>query len=125
MHLILGGKDKGSDMTALAGLAAEKCKAVYTIGALGETIALLVDTAAEAASAETRRPDSCGGVSWPAEAAEVVRCGELEKAVEAIRKRVKPGDVVLLSPACASWDQFENYEQRGERFIEYVHKPMP
>lgn len=120
VHLILGGKDKGSDMKPLAGLAAQKCKAVYTVGALGETIAGLVDTAAEAASAGAERPDSCGGVSWPAETAEVVRCGDLETAVAAIRDRVKPGDVVLLSPACASWDQFENYEQRGERFIELV-----
>lgn len=120
IHLILGGKDKGSDMTPLAGLASEKCKAVYTIGALGETIAGLVDTAAEAASAESVRPDTCGGVSWPAAMAEVVRCGELETAVAEIKQRVKPGDVVLLSPACASWDQFENYEQRGERFIELV-----
>lgn len=120
IHLILGGKDKGSDMTPLAGLAAEKCKAVYTIGALGDTIAGLVDTAAEAASAGADRPDSCGGVSWPAETAEVVRCGELDQAVAEIKQRVQPGDVVLLSPACASWDQFENYEQRGERFIELV-----
>jgi len=120
IHLILGGKDKGSDMTPLAKLASEKCKAVYTIGALGETIAGLIDTAAEAASAETQRPDSCGGVSWPAATAEVVRCGELDVAVAEIKQRVHPGDVVLLSPACASWDQFENYEQRGERFIELV-----
>ncbi|MFK7789357.1 MAG: glutamate ligase domain-containing protein, partial [Phycisphaeraceae bacterium] len=120
IHLILGGKDKGSDMTPLAGLASEKCKAVYTIGALGETIAGLVQTAADAASAEAVRPESCGGVSWPAATAEVVRCGDLEIAVTAIQERIKPGDVVLLSPACASWDQFENYEQRGERFIELV-----
>jgi len=127
VHLILGGKDKGSDMKPLAGLAASTCKAVYTIGALGETIAglidMAIDTAAEAASAGAQRPDSCGGVSWPAEShqsAEVVRCGELNTAVAEIRKRVSPGDVVLLSPACASWDQFENYEQRGERFIELV-----
>ncbi len=120
IHLILGGKDKGSDMKPLAGLAAEKCKAVYTIGALGETIAGLIDTAAEATSAEAQRPDTCGGVSWPEATAEVVRCGELDQAVAEIKQRIKPGDVVLLSPACASWDQFDNYEQRGERFIELV-----
>lgn len=120
IHLILGGKDKGSDMARLAGLVAERCKAVYTIGALGETIAGLCEAFQPA---EAGRPGSCGGVSWPAETAEVVRCGELDKAVAEIQKRVKPGDVVLLSPACASWDQFENYEQRGERFIELVQSP--
>ena len=108
-------------MKPLAGLAADKCKAVYTIGALGDTIAGLVDRAAEAASAGAERPNACGGVSWPAATAEVVRCGELETAVAEIGKRVTPGDVVLLSPACASWDQFENYEQRGERFIDLVN----
>lgn len=120
VHLILGGKDKGSDMKPLAGLAADKCKAVYTIGALGDTIAGLVETAAEPTSAVPDRPNSCGGVSWPAATAEVVRCGDLDAAVNEIKQRVQPGDVVLLSPACASWDQFENYEQRGERFIELV-----
>ncbi|MEO0475279.1 MAG: UDP-N-acetylmuramoyl-L-alanine--D-glutamate ligase, partial [Planctomycetota bacterium] len=56
IHLILGGKDKGSDMKPLAVLAAEQCRAVYTIGALGDTIAGLIDTADEAASAELARP---------------------------------------------------------------------
>lgn len=127
IHLILGGKDKGSDMQSLAGLASEKCKAVYTIGALGDTIAGLLDTAAESVSGEAAaaRPDSCGGVSWPPATAEVVRCGDLDQAVAAIQQRVRPGDVVLLSPACASWDQFENYEQRGERFIELVKGESP
>ncbi|MGB0768426.1 MAG: Mur ligase family protein, partial [Phycisphaeraceae bacterium] len=120
IHLVLGGKDKGSDMTALVSLAASRCKAVYTIGALGDTIARLVDAAGEAASAGAERPGSCGGVSWPAATAEVVRCGELERAMDEIAARVKPGDVVLLSPACASWDQFENYEARGDRFIALV-----
>ncbi|MEM9345711.1 MAG: UDP-N-acetylmuramoyl-L-alanine--D-glutamate ligase [Planctomycetota bacterium] len=120
IHLILGGKDKGSDMKPLAALAAEQCKAVYTIGALGGTIAGLIEN--EASRSLPDRPNSCGGVSWPVPIAEVVRCGDLDKAVAEIQQRVKPGDVVLLSPACASWDQFENYEQRGERFIALVNE---
>ena len=118
IHLILGGMDKGSDMSPLAAIAAEKCKAVYTIGALGDTIAGLIQD--EASRAVSDRPTTCGGVNWPAAAAEAVHCGTLDSAVVEIKQRVKPGDVVLLSPACASWDQFENYEQRGERFISLV-----
>lgn len=123
LHIILGGKDKGSDLKPLAGLAASKCKAVYTIGALGDTIAELIDDAASRAVPD--RPNSCGGVSWPAQTAEVVRCGDLDTAIKEIQQRVKPGDVVLLSPACASWDQFENYEQRGERFVALVTSTAP
>jgi len=103
VHLILGGYDKGSDLKLLADFARGACKAVYTVGETGEGVAL----AAEAASPQ---------------GAEVVRCGTLERALEAIRERVSSGDVVLLSPGCASWDQFENYEQRGARFVELVRK---
>lgn len=99
-HIILGGYDKGSDLKPLAGFASEQCAGIYTIGVTGEVIR----TAAEAASA----------------AAEVVGCGDLDTAVRDAVKRAKPGQVVLLSPACASWDQFDNYERRGERFIELV-----
>jgi UDP-N-acetylmuramoylalanine--D-glutamate ligase len=100
VHLILGGYDKGSDLAPLAGFARARCKAVYTIGATGDAVA----SAAEAA---------VGGAA-------VVRCGTLERAVEAVGEQVVAGDVVLLSPGCASWDQFENYERRGDRFIELV-----
>jgi len=108
IHIILGGYDKGSDLTPLASFAAERCAGVYTIGDTGEEIR----TAAEATSAK-------GGLSGGAKAT-VVRCVELDIAVREMVKRAKPGHVVLLSPACASWDQFENYEQRGGRFIELV-----
>lgn len=113
IHLILGGKDKGSDLRPLANLAASACKAVYTIGDLGEAIAERIDQADPSADcAESDRADERG--------AAVVRCGTLEQAVQAIGRRVEPGDVVLLSPGCASWDQFANYEARGDRFVSLV-----
>jgi UDP-N-acetylmuramoylalanine--D-glutamate ligase len=100
VHVILGGYDKGSDLTPLAGLAARTCVGLYTIGTTGDGIA----AAAEAAPGD----------------AKVVRCGELAEAVQRAVDNAKPGQAVLLSPGCASWDQFDNYEQRGERFIELV-----
>ncbi len=112
-HVILGGYDKGSDLAGLAQLAAEHAKAVYTVGATGDAIA----DAAEAWEQITARPDTCGGVAWPAERAAVVRCGGLDQAVRAIGSAVQPGEVVLLSPGCASWGQFANYQARGEAFV--------
>lgn len=103
LHVILGGYDKQSDLAELASSVAYKNAVVYTIGATGELIARLV-----------------GSARWGE--AEVVRCGTLERAVEEMRCRVGSGDVVLLSPGCASWDQFDNYERRGERFIELVRR---
>lgn len=103
-HIILGGYDKGSDLKPLAGFASEHCAGIYTIGVTGEVIA----TAAQAASA----------------VCEVVRCETLDVAIREAVNRAKPGQVVLLSPACASWDQFDNYERRGERFIERVKQTI-
>lgn len=100
-HLILGGSDKGSDLTPLAHHAARRCRALYTIGQTGPAIA-------EAA----RHADSCE--------AEIVPCGDLDTAMEAIARRLRRGEAVVLSPGCASYDQYANYEQRGQRFIEAV-----
>ena len=51
-----------------------------------------------------------------------ILCEDLEEAVKVCAEKAEPGDAVLLSPACASWGQFDNYEQRGDMFKEYVKK---
>lgn len=101
VHAILGGYDKGSDLTPLARHAAARCAAIYTLGQTGEAIA-------EAARAA------------PASAARVTRCDSLEAAVAAAVEAARAGTVVLLSPGCASWGMFEDYERRGEAFTESV-----
>ncbi len=106
-HIILGGYDKGSDLVNLIAHAVSKCAGLYTIGDTGAGISkrgVFMIT-------KSLIPDAI---------AEVVNCGELDAAVREAVKRAQPGQVVLLSPGCASWDQFDNYEQRGERFIELV-----
>ncbi|MBV9182980.1 MAG: UDP-N-acetylmuramoyl-L-alanine--D-glutamate ligase [Acidobacteria bacterium] len=99
IHLILGGKDKGSDYTVLGDLLRARVKQVYTIGAAAEKIH-----------------------SQTQQAAKVVASGTIESAVRQAAEAAKPGDVVLLAPACASFDQFEDYQQRGRVFKELVHK---
>lgn len=106
-HIILGGYDKGSDFFDLAFKSAVGCVGVYTIGDTGENIHECVEAVVA----------RCG---VPCEVKVILDCGELDVAVREAVKRAQPGQVVLLSPGCASWDQFDNYEQRGERFIELV-----
>lgn len=101
LHLILGGYDKKADLKELARHAAERCVAIYTIGQTGNAIA-------EAAG-------KCEGAVCA-----VHRCGTLEKAAEKAIAQAKAGQTVLLSPACASWDQFDHFEQRGRHFAEQV-----
>ncbi len=97
IHLILGGKDKGSDYSVLNSLLRERVKAVYTIGAAAEKIQTQI-----------------------AGAAEIVSAGTLENAVKRAAQSAQPGDVVLLAPACASFDQFQSYEHRGRVFKDVV-----
>ena len=97
IHLILGGKDKNSNYADLSDLLRKRVKTVYIIG-----------SAAEKIESQIR-----GMVP-------IVSCETLDKAVAAAAKAARPGDVVLLSPACSSFDQFENYEHRGRVFKQLV-----
>jgi UDP-N-acetylmuramoylalanine--D-glutamate ligase len=101
IHLILGGKDKGSDYTVLNDLLGQRVKRVYTIGLAAAKIESQIVSAERA------------GV-------EVVHAETLETAIKRAAAVAQPGDVVLLAPACASFDQFRNYEHRGARFKEIV-----
>jgi len=116
VRIILGGSDKGSDLAPLARFAAERCVGVYTIGTTGDAVA----DAAQAYEPPTGRPESCGAVAWPPPTATVRRCGTLDAAMDAIAADVKAGENVVLSPGCASWDQFVNYEKRGDAFVARV-----
>jgi UDP-N-acetylmuramoylalanine--D-glutamate ligase len=97
IHLILGGKDKASDYTLLNHLLRSRVKRVYTIGAAAAKIESQIKGAAEIDHAEI-----------------------LENAVQQASKAAERGDIVLLAPACASFDQFRNYEHRGRVFKETV-----
>jgi len=97
--IVLGGKDKGSDYTVLQKPLREKAILALLIGAAADKIEKQIT----------------GSVA-------IERAGTLERAVEAAAMAARAGDVVVLAPACASFDQFENYEQRGRVFKELVKK---
>jgi UDP-N-acetylmuramoylalanine--D-glutamate ligase len=97
IHLILGGKDKNSDYRLMRPLIQERVKAIYTIGAAAEKIITHVEGSAP-----------------------IVNSGTLDIAVGKAADAAQPGDIVLLAPACSSFDQFQNYEQRGQVFKDLV-----
>lgn len=101
--LIAGGSSKGSDFGELARKIKERVKYLVVLGQTAEEISKAVQA-----------------VGFTA----VLRAGSLQEAVELARKAAEPGDIVLLSPACASFDMFRNYEHRGEVFKEIV-KNLP
>jgi UDP-N-acetylmuramoylalanine--D-glutamate ligase len=98
VHLILGGSLKGGGFEGLREPVAARVRACYLIGEASDRLASDLEPA---------------GVP-------LHRCGDLEHAVAAARAAAQPGETVLLSPACASYDQFRDYEQRGDRFRELV-----
>ena len=99
--LIAGGFDKGSDYDEWIRSFGGKVKHLVLIGQTREKIR-----------------DAAFRLGF----SDIILCNNLEEAVQVCHKLSKPGDACLLSPACASWGQFENYEQRGNMFKEYVHQ---
>ena len=97
--IILGGKDKGSDYTVLETPLREKAILALLIGAAANKIEKQI----------------AGSVA-------IEQAGTIERAVETAAHAARPGDVVLLAPACASFDQFQNYEHRGRVFKELVRQ---
>jgi UDP-N-acetylmuramoylalanine--D-glutamate ligase len=97
--VILGGKDKGSDYTVLQKPLREKAILALLIGAAAEKIEKQISGSVALERAET-----------------------LERAVETASHAARRGDVVLLAPACASFDQFQNYEHRGRVFKDLVRQ---
>lgn len=95
--LILGGKDKAGEFERMRELVSQKTRAVMTIGTAAGRIASALDGAAA-----------------------IVAAGDMQHAVAHAREHAKSGDIVLLSPACASFDQYRNFEHRGEHFEELV-----
>ena len=99
VRLILGGSRKGEDFAPLAAALGPNVGAVYVIGETAEELARAI-------------PDT-------------IRAGDLASAVERAAAAAQPGEVVLLSPACASYDQFRDFEERGEEFRRLVENlPM-
>ncbi len=94
VHAIMGGSLKGGDFSELESDVSASCRACYLIGEAADRLA---------------HDLSGSGV-------ELVRCGDMERAVAEASRRARTGETVLLSPACASFDQYSDYEERGEHF---------
>jgi UDP-N-acetylmuramoylalanine--D-glutamate ligase len=99
LWIILGGKDKNSDYTVLREPLHTKARAALLIGGAAAKIA-----------------GQLGNDTAP-----LIQCGTLAEAVQKAHRLAEPGDTVLLAPACASFDQFESFEQRGRVFKELVN----
>lgn len=99
VYLILGGKDKGNDYTKIDNQVQRIVKKIYAIGSSSDKIKKHFESFVN-----------------------VRKVRSLKEAIKLARKEAHPGEVVLLSPACASFDMFENYEDRGRKFKEAVNE---
>ncbi len=115
--LIAGGDGKGQDFSPLKAACERACRAVLLIGRDGPLIAEVLN---EAKSAFIPDADGEGENFLP-----VLQVPTLEMAVQMAANFAEPGDAVLLSPACASWDMFRNYAHRAEVFIDSVKALQP
>jgi UDP-N-acetylmuramoylalanine--D-glutamate ligase len=108
--LLAGGYDKGTPFDELAHAARHHTKATIVYGA---TAAKLLQAFERASRQEGLEPTQVGR-------AQVIQCADLETALRQAVALTAPGDIVLLSPACASYDQFLHYEARGDFFRTWV-----
>jgi len=100
LRLILGGSLKGEDFESFVRDLPENVRSIYLVGAATDELAAALDAAGRTYS----------------------RAGDLSTAVSGAAAQAEPGDVVLLSPACASYDQFANFEERGDTFRRLVQE---
>jgi UDP-N-acetylmuramoylalanine--D-glutamate ligase len=100
LRLILGGSLKGEDFGSFARELPANVRSIYLIGTATDELAAALDAAGR----------------------EYDRAGDLPSAVSRAAADARPGDVVLLSPACASFDQFANFEERGDTFRRLVEE---
>ncbi|MCA9040545.1 MAG: UDP-N-acetylmuramoyl-L-alanine--D-glutamate ligase [Planctomycetaceae bacterium] len=102
--LLAGGSDKGSDLRPFAGAMFERCKQIVL---MGETAGQLTDYLTQQQEAELQ--------TWS-----IAKC--FDEAMQQAWRVSEPGDIILLSPGCASYGWFRDFRERGERFVEYYHK---
>ncbi|HEV7300195.1 MAG TPA: UDP-N-acetylmuramoyl-L-alanine--D-glutamate ligase [Tepidisphaeraceae bacterium] len=101
---IVGGYDSQAPLTAMCNALTERAKAVLCIGAVGPQIAaILAESVSQTAAA-------------------VYECGDLATAIRIAKQNAAAGDIVLLSTGCKSYDQFTNFEDRGEQFAELARQ---
>ncbi len=109
--LLLGGREKHLPLEKMAAEACRRCRAVVVFG----EAAPVLEESLRAAAKDVGPEESC----------QILRVGSLAEAVTSAQGAARPGDVVLLSPACASFDAFDNFEQRGAEFRRLVETLGP
>ncbi len=120
--LIAGGYDKGMSFDGMASVLVRRARAAVLIGATADAIEAAIGKAgvAHAAGGKANAAHATGGKTGTTDALTIARSDSLDDAVRQSAGLARPGDVVVLSPGCASYDMFTNYEERGRRFKEAV-----